>query len=140
MILRPSSSAMKSFLFLCLRTERVPVTSTDLIFLPTISLSRSRRSTSTSGNSGIVAPLIPRFLLESRPRDPGGGLFGLFLRTAFALAIQMVVDVHRCKEVFSVVGALVAHDVTGPTERTRGGAFLEPRLVIAATRTGRGVE
>ena len=36
-ILRPSRTSMNSFLFLCRRTDRVPVTSTDLIFLPTIS-------------------------------------------------------------------------------------------------------
>ena len=61
----PRAASMNSFLFLCRRTERVPVTSTDLIFLPTTSRSRSRRKTSTSGSSGIVAPL-PR---PPRPAD-----------------------------------------------------------------------
>src|SRR6476620_2475898 len=35
---------------------RIPLTSTDLIFLPTTSFSRSRRTTSTSGSSGIRSP------------------------------------------------------------------------------------
>ena len=67
-ILRPSSSAMNSFLFLCRRTERVPVTSTVLIFLPTTSFSRSRRKTSTSGSSGMVAPL------SRQPRPAGASM------------------------------------------------------------------
>src|ERR1700733_7042749 len=102
---------MNSFLFLCRRTERVPVTSTDLIFLPTTSFSRSRRSTSTSGSSGTVAPLTGSLFLQARPCDPRGRLLGLLLRSALALAVAMLVHEDRREELLRVIRAFVAHDV-----------------------------
>src|SRR4051794_15856686 len=89
-ILRPSTRAMKSFLFVWRRIERTPLTSTDFTRLPTTSLSRSRRIVSTSGSSGIVAlvwPAAGRVGVgvgvggrQQAPRRPGGGLLGLLLR------------------------------------------------------------
>src|SRR3954449_8737941 len=136
--LRPSSSSVNSFLFLCRRTERVPVTSTDLIFLPTISLSRSRRNTSTSGSSGIVVSLLPRLFLESGPRHPCGRLLGLLLRTSFAFPVQAVGHVDSREEVFGVIGSFVSHHVTRTPERARRSDLLEASLVVAAAGTGRG--
>src|SRR5690242_12665380 len=115
---------MNSFLFLCRRTDRVPVTSTDLIFFPTTSFSRSRRNTSTSGSSGMVAPLPVRFVPQSRPRDPSRGLLRFLLRSAFALAVEAVVHVDGREEVLGVVGPFVAYDVAGPAERERSGGLL----------------
>src|SRR5215218_5942162 len=52
-ILTPSSLAANST-GVWRRIERLPVTSTALIFLPTTSRSSSRRMVSTSGSSGMV--------------------------------------------------------------------------------------
>ena len=98
---------MKSFFCLWRRIDRRPATSTVLIFLPTTSFSRSRRKTSTSGNSGIVAPLFP----QPTARHPGRGLLGLLLRTTFAFAVRLVADEHGCEEVLGVVRALVTDEV-----------------------------
>src|SRR5262245_37984089 len=136
-ILRPSSIPMNSFLFRWRRTDRVPVTSTDLIFLPTTSFSRSRRMTSTSGSSGIVAPLIAGFVLQPCPCHPCCGLLGLFLRASFAVAIRTVTDEDRREEQLRVVGSFVAHDVAGAPKHARRRRFLESRLEVAAARSGR---
>src|SRR5579863_3641348 len=97
----PSSRARNSVPLLWRRIDRFPFTSTVLIRLLTISLSRSRRMVSTSGSSG-TAPhppfgarhdgalghgLVPRgdsgvrlgALGDRRPGDPGGGLLGVLL-------------------------------------------------------------
>src|SRR4051812_25267766 len=102
--LRPTSGPVKSALFLWRRTERVPVTSTALIFLPTTSFSRSRRKTSTSGSSGMVAPLADSLFLQARPCAVGRRLFGLLLRSAFALAVKTVVHVDQREELLRVIG------------------------------------
>src|ERR1700722_1038422 len=138
MILRPFRMSMNSFLVLCRRTDRVPVTSTDLIFLPTTSRSRSRRMTSTSGSSGIpVSPFacmffLQLFLAKASPRDPGRPLLGLFLGSAFTVAEALVVEIHRREEVLGVIRALVADHITGTPDRLRCGQLLETRLVVAA--------
>src|SRR3954454_11721368 len=125
---------MNSFLFLWRRTERAPVTSTDLIFLPTISLSRSRRNTSTSGSSGIAIPLL-RLFHQTGPCDPGGCLFGFLLRAPFAFTVRLIADVHRRREVLRVVGAFVAYRIPRPAQHARGGDLLQTGLVVAAART-----
>src|SRR5260370_28674941 len=130
---------MNSFLFLCRRTERVPVTSTDLIFLPTTSFSRSRRKTSTSGSSGMVAPLTVSLVLQARPCDPRGGLFGLLLRMALALAVHALAHVDHREEVLRMIRALVADDVPRTPERTGRGGLLQTGLVIAPTRARGGI-
>src|SRR5690349_5843822 len=131
---------MNSFLFLWRRTDRVPVTSTDLIFFPTISLSRSRRNTSTSGSSGIAIPLLCLcFFLQTRPCDPGRRLLRFFFRASFAFAVRLVADVHRRGEVLGVIGSFVAYRVPGASQYARGRDFLQARLVVAATRSVGGV-
>src|SRR5690348_1444601 len=112
---------MNSFLFLCRRTDLVPVASTDLIFLPTTSFSRSRRKTSTSGSSGMVAPRPVSLTRESLTRDPRSGLLGLLLRSALALAVQTIVDVDVREEVLRVIRSLVTNDIPRPPKRSRGG-------------------
>src|SRR5262245_12377312 len=125
---------MNSFLFLWRRTDRVPVTSTDLIFFPTISLSRSRRKTSTSGSSGIAIPLL-RLFLQSRPCDPGRRLLRFLFRTSFTFAVRLVTDEHRGGEVLRVVGAFVAYRVPGASQHARGRDFLQARLIVAPARS-----
>src|SRR5690242_6979728 len=56
----PVRRATNSLAFLCRRTERAPCVSTDLTRFPLISRSRSRRTTSTSGNSGICVLFFMR--------------------------------------------------------------------------------
>src|SRR5689334_9292837 len=140
-ILRPTRTSTNSFLFLWRRTERAPVTSTALIFLPTTSRSRSRRITSTSGSSGIPAPLLSPVslrlvLLQAGPRNPRRALFGLLLRAAFALAVAHVAEVDGGEEVLRVIGTLGSHDVARPPDRLRGRELLETRLVVAPARAG----
>src|SRR5258708_3567663 len=142
-ILRPTRMSTNSLRFLCRRTERVPVTSTALIFLPTTSRSRSRRMTSISGSSGIFAPLLPVLLqlvllwpvlLEAGPSDPSRRLLGLLLRSAFAVAESHVTEVDGGEEVLRVIRPFVAHDVARPPDRLGGGQLLESRLVVTAAR------
>src|SRR5680860_1485554 len=85
----------------------LPGTSTLLMRFPTTSRSRSRRMTSTSGSSGIVAPdsvglsvdragdgrLFRRVRgvldRQRRPRGVRGHLFGSFLGPTFTLAARL---------------------------------------------------
>src|SRR3954452_23611077 len=116
----------------------MPSTSTDLIFLPTTSRSRSRRTTSTSGSSGISHPdTFPpvgegadRLALQPFPRDPRRRLFGRLLRPPFAGAVLLVPQEHRGEEPFRVVGSFVAHLVLGKLIATLGRELLQPRLVV----------
>src|SRR5438477_4632614 len=100
MILRPSSLPAKSFLLGCRRIDRLPLTSTCLMRLPTTSFSRSRLRVSTSGSSGTGAHLFVRPGLRAvtsrRQRSPGLGgrrLLGLLLRPTLARAALLLVDV-----------------------------------------------
>src|SRR6476620_5350391 len=88
-----------------------PSTSTDLILRPTMSFSRSRRSTSISGSSGILAPL-----LQVRPGAPRGRLLGFLLRVPLARARRVAVEHHGREEPLGVIGPLVPNDVTGSAE------------------------
>src|SRR5947207_1304288 len=137
--LRPSSCVVNSFLLRWRRIDRSPVTSTVLIFLPTTSLSRSRRITSTSGSSGIIVSLCARLVLQTRPGHPRRRLFGLLLRSTLAVAVRPVAHVHGRIELLRVIRPFVPHEVAGPAERSRRGRFLQPGLVVAAAGPGRGV-
>src|SRR3954453_22068540 len=101
--------------------ERIPVTSTVLMRLPTPSLSRSRRMVSTSGSSGIVLFSGKRWFgfgfggrrLGGQPRArealpclTGRGLLGLLLGPALAPADRLSLDADRGDEALGVVGAL----------------------------------
>src|SRR5438477_9006489 len=99
MILRPSSLPAKCFLLGCRRIDRMPLTSTCLMRLPTTSFSRSRLSVSTSGSSGIGGHFVGigvGAVASRRQRPPRlrrGRLLGLLLGPALARAALLVVDV-----------------------------------------------
>src|SRR5439155_21373611 len=99
----------------------MPSTSTALIFLPTTSRSRSPRTHSPSGSSGISHPdTVPpvgggadRLALQPFPRDPCRRLLGRLLRAPLAGAVLLVAEVHRSEEALRVVGALVTNLIAG---------------------------
>src|SRR4051794_34015949 len=123
----------------------MPSTSTALIFLPTTSRSRSRRTTSTSGSSGISHPdTVPpvgggadRLALQPLPRDPCRCLLGRLLRASLTRAVLLVAEVHRGEEALRVVGTLVTNLVAGQLVAPSGCELLQPRLVVLAAGTGR---
>src|SRR6266581_4085038 len=87
----------------------MPSASTLLTFRPTISRSRSRRMTSTSGSSGITSPVRPVTLgLEPLPGDPRGGLLRRLLRATLPGPVRGTADDDGREEPLVVVGALVA--------------------------------
>src|ERR1700737_2050443 len=118
----PSNLDANSARFLCRRTERAPLVSTALIRFPVTSRSRSRRTTSTSGNSGILvlppATLRPAVcprdfvvrrgisagsalwkavgvnvdLSQPQPRGLGSRLLGLLLRPALAGSAGLTIE------------------------------------------------
>src|SRR5207245_1781312 len=116
----------------------MPSTSTAFTFLPTTSRSRSRRTTSTSGSSGIPHPdTVPpvgggaaRLALQPPPCNPRRGLLGRLLRTSLTGAELLVAEEHHGEEPLRVVGALVAHLVAGQLVAPLGCQLLEPRLVV----------
>src|SRR5262252_2248593 len=115
----------------------MPSTSTALIFLPTTSRSRSRRTTSTSGSSGISHPdTVPavgrgadRLALQPFPRDPRRRLLRRLLRAPLPRAVLLVAKVHRSEEALGVVGTLVTNLVAGQLVALAGCELLQPRLV-----------
>src|SRR4051812_19548036 len=145
-ILRPSSLPMKCFLLGWRRIERIPLTSTCLMRLPTTSFSRSRRRVSTSGSSGTGAHLFSCFgiraVARGRQRPPrlcGRRLLGLLLRPTFARPALLVVDVHSGGEALRVVGAVLPNLVTGQGVEALGGQLLEASLVVLAAGSGRSL-
>src|SRR5713101_483217 len=122
----------------------MPSTSTALIFLPTISRSRSRRTTSTSGSSGIsfsesVPPVgvgAVRLALQPIPRNSCGRLLGRLLRASLAAAVDLVAQEHRGEEAFRMVGSFVAHLVPGELVHALGGELLQAGLVVLTPGTG----
>src|SRR5437764_563528 len=134
LILRPSSLAMKCFLLGWRRIERIPLTSTCLMRLPTTSFSRSRRSVSTSGSSGTGAHLLGlvRGALARRgeraPRHLGGGLLGLLLRASLSGPTLLVAQVDGGVDALGVVGAFLLHDVAGQRVEALGGELLQAGL------------
>src|SRR5437899_3740784 len=144
MILWPSSLPAKCFLFGCRRMERMPLTSTCLMRLPTTSFSRSRRRVSTSGSSGIdthprVVGLGVGAVAGRRQRSPGlgrGRLLGLLLRPALARPALVLVDEDGGVEAFGVVGTVLTDVVAGQGVETLGRQLLQARLVVLAARSG----
>src|SRR5262245_18995479 len=122
------------------RTARIPSASTFLTFFPTTSRSRSRRTTSTSGSSGIGFPLDPdgrHLVLQPLPGFAGCTLLSGLLRPSLAAPVHADGELHGCEEPLRVIGALVTHLVARHlVEQTRR-ELLEPRLVVAAAGTGR---
>src|SRR5437764_4397702 len=119
--------------FVTRRTERVPFTCTALMRRPTTSFSRSRRSVSTSGSSGMLRVLR----LEREPCLARGRLLGLLLGPALPLAPGQLIDVHDRGEDLGVVGALVADLVPGQLVVLARGQLLQPGLEILPARPGR---
>src|SRR5258708_13858875 len=87
----------------------------------------------------MVAPLTVSLVLQARPCDPRGGLFGLLLRMALALAVHALAHVDHREEVLRMIRALVADDVPRTPERTGRGRLLQTGLVIAPTRARGGI-
>src|SRR3954464_3673323 len=144
-ILRPSSLPMKCFLLGWRRIDRMPLTSTCLMRLPTTSFSRSRRRVSTSGSSGTGAHLLALGRLgvgaiagrgQRPPRLGGRRLLGLLLGPALTGAALLVVDVHRGVEALGVIGAVLADLVARQVVHALGRQLLETGLVVLAARPG----
>src|SRR5690242_13648816 len=116
----------------------MPSASTFLIFLPTTSRSRSRRTTSTSGNSGIGCPRrcgrgrgVGDAELQPFPRLARGNLFGSLLRATLAGSVHLTAQQHGGEEALGVVGALVAELVPGKLVEELRGELLQAGLVVA---------
>src|ERR1041384_7704944 len=110
----PSSASVNSFLVLWRRMMRGSLTSTPLILRPTASRSRSRRTTSTSGSSGIRgSPRLAEVAVQALDGDARGGLLGLFLRAAGAAAVRGAVEHHRRLEALRVIGSRFAERILG---------------------------
>src|SRR5262249_53261627 len=137
----------------CRRIERMPSASTALTRLPTISRSRSRRTTSTSGNSGIVVlrsghlgpvrrqprsvgGLGVRDLAQMSPCDARGRLLRVLLRSALTRAPRLAAQQHGGEEVLRVVGPFVSHLVTGELIERLRGKLLQAGLVGVGARAG----
>src|SRR5581483_1895241 len=127
------------------RTVRAPVTTAAVTSRPATSRSSPRRTTSTSGSSGIVVEggsgrlgrlgggQGRRFRLglpQPLPGHPGGGLLGLLLRPALAPAPGCALEHDVGVEALGVVGPLVAHLVAGHLVEAPGGQLLEAGLVV----------
>src|SRR3954463_12208169 len=158
-ILRPSSSLVNCLRCRYRRMLRIPSTSTPLIFLPTTSRSRSRRTTSTSGSSGIRAPhrrscrgavvgqSLARLPIGSpavlrtqlAPRGSRRGLLGLLLRATLAGSVRYSPEHHGRVEALRVVGTLVVHVVARQLLEPLSGELLQARLVVVAARPARGL-
>src|SRR5207237_6924608 len=143
-ILRPSSLAAKCFLLGWRRIDRMPLTSTCLMRRPTTSFSRSRRTVSTSGSSGIgahlrVLRLSRRAVARRGQRSPGflgRSLLGLLLGPTLARTALLVADVDGGVEALGVVGALFADVIARHGVEALGGELLEAGLVVLAARPG----
>src|SRR5262245_588742 len=149
----PTSRFANCLRLWCRRIERIPSASTALMRLPTISRSRSRRTTSTSGNSGIVVlrsglgrpgcdgllsvgRLVVRDLAQVLPRDAGRRLLGVLLRPALAGAPRLAAQQHGREEVLRVVGPFVAHLVARELVEGLRGQLLQARLVVVTAGAG----
>src|SRR5438552_15381885 len=140
----PSSRDVNWSLRVWRRIERLPLTSTALIFLPTTSRSRSRRRVSTSGSSGNGPTRVGVGVRDSAragplqrfPRHPGRRLLGLLLRAALARSVRAAADIAAGEEALVVVEALVVDLVTGHVVEA-GGQLLEPALEVLPRPLGR---
>src|SRR5262245_13898233 len=153
----PTSRFANCFRLWCRRIERIPSASTALTRLPTISRSRSRRTTSTSGNSGIVvlrsglvrpARRRPRSvgrlgvgdLAQVPPRDARRRLLRVLLRPALTGAPRLTAQQHGGEEVLRVVGPFVAHLITGELVEGLGGQLLQAGLVVVTSGARRALD
>src|SRR6478735_1044806 len=133
------------------RTGRGCSTSTAAMVAPTTWRSRPARTTSTSGSSGTgewsglvgaagggVGRRLGRRVGDTdgagdlAVRRLGGGLLGLLLGTAHAVAVEAGADAHLRGEGLHVVGALVGDDVLGHSEPVLGGELLQGGLPVQA--------
>src|ERR687884_432921 len=95
----------------------MPSASALLIFLPTTSRSRSRRTTSTSGSSGIGPSVgmrtgrFARLVLQPCPRLACGRLFGGLLRAPLAGAVDRPAQLHLREELLRMVRPFVTDAV-----------------------------
>src|SRR5690242_853562 len=128
------------------RTGRSCSTSTAVTVRPVTWRSSPARTTSTSGSSGTSGRLEAgdrRVLDAEASRDLAvrrlrGGLLGLLLGAADAVAVQLLTDADLRGEGLHVVGALVLDDVLGDAEAVLGGELLERGLPVQAGAHGRG--
>src|SRR5207248_4096577 len=124
----PDSGSSNSLRRAWRRTMRIALrvlrTSAARIFLPTTSLSRSRRTISTSGSSGIP-------LLELRQGAFGGRLLRLLLRPAGPLAQKLADEEDLRVEALGVVGAARGDPVLGDGTALADGPLLQAGLEVA---------
>src|SRR3954447_24232544 len=118
---------MKCFLLGWRRIERMPVICTSRTRLPMTSFSRSRRSVSTSGSSGIGAPAG-----EELPSGVGRGLLGLLLRAPVSGTADLAVDVDGRREDLGVVGTGAGDDITRQLVEPPGNNLLQAGLEVVA--------
>src|SRR5260370_19996628 len=130
----------------------MPSASTALTRFPTISRSRSRRTTSTSGNSGIVfflrsgrfgpcrdrVPVIARVrdLAEVTPGDACRRLLRVLFRSAFTRSPRLPAQHHGGEEALRVVGPFVAHLVARELVERLRRQLLQPGLVVVPAGAG----
>src|SRR4051812_37410726 len=129
---RPVSAATKcSAPSRCRRTARGWWTSTVAMVRPAIHCARPRRTTSTSGSSGI-----------GRQRPPGrlgGLLLGGLLGPAGAAPVHGAGQDDRGREGLRVVGAVVGDLVGGRPEAAGGAELLQAGLPVQTRAPGRGL-
>src|SRR5581483_3345509 len=108
---------------------------------------RWRRTTSTSGISGILLPepgatgralavAADRFGRETVPRVARGGLLGLLLRTALAAPAHLATQRHRRVELLGVVGTLRPHVVARQLLEVARRELLQAGLVVVPAGPG----
>src|SRR6476659_7798399 len=135
------------------RTARSRPTSTPTSVRPRRTASRSRRTTSTSGSSGIaVCRAVGREIRHElgvgceaderrigcadkrEPRRARRGLLGLLLRPTLTLAVLGPADRDRREELLRVVRALGPHVVARQLVELARRVLLEPGLEVAPAR------
>ena len=118
------------------RTGRGWRTATDSMVRPTTWRSRPSRTVSTSGSSGTRQSDRGRSACDAEGhrelavRRLRGGLLGLLLGAADAVAVAVVADADLRGEGLHVVGALVLDEVLGDAETVLGGELLERGLPV----------
>src|SRR4051794_33116508 len=120
---RPVSASTKSRGAGSRRTARSRPTSTATTVRPRSTGSRSLRTTSTSGSSGIAR--------ERGPRGARRGLLRLLLRPSLAVPVHRAADRHHGEELLRVVRALGPHLVARQLLELSRRVLLEPGLEVA---------
>src|SRR5260370_18004753 len=116
----------------CRRSARGWNTSAVSTVRPVIQFSRPRRTTSTSGSSGIGIGTLVDHLPDGRPRGLGGLLLGLLLAPALTRAVGHATHPYRGAEGLLVVRAPLCHLVLGHAELLRCGQLLQRSLPAEA--------